>query len=154
MGNVCSVWRENLGVYDYFLTAKPPLQHYSPRLSGMSGTGTPIQARLPWLPDGAKRFGRGARALGTIVQERSSMTLSQLLRAPGMGELNLERVLAARRGLQVIPQSQIQAGLAPTEAPLETPAGVNWWVVGGVVLAVGAGVAGVVYMKRRKARKP
>lgn len=73
VSRVCSVYRRESGLYDYYLVRNPPgmklVQQNNP-------IGIALADALPPLPRPARLIGRGERAIGTIATDDQTFSLS------------------------------------------------------------------------------
>jgi len=67
VSKVCSVYRRDLGLYDYYLVKRPPGMK-SAALS--NPVGLALADVLPDLPRPAQHVGRGELAIGTITNDQ------------------------------------------------------------------------------------
>lgn len=66
VSKVCSVYRRDLGLYDYYLVKRPPgMKH----VSASSPVGLALADVLPDLPRPSQHVGRGEVAIGTITTD-------------------------------------------------------------------------------------
>lgn len=77
VGRICSVYRRDLGAYDYYRVKRPPGQKLVQRTSPV---GIALADALPDLPRPAQHVGRGEQAIGTIVTDnRIAFDLSDVI---------------------------------------------------------------------------
>jgi hypothetical protein len=68
VGRVCSVYRRDLGLYDYYEVRRPP----GPKaVLRDNPVGIALADAIPDLPKPARYLGRGERAVGTIANDTS-----------------------------------------------------------------------------------
>jgi hypothetical protein len=66
VAKVCSVYRRETGLYDYYLVRRPPGMLPVKRTNPI---GVALADALPYLPRPARRIGRGEVAIGTVVRD-------------------------------------------------------------------------------------
>jgi len=66
VSRVCSVYRRELGLYDYYEVKRPPGMKLVPRTNPV---GIALADALPDLPRPARHIGRGEHAVGTVVND-------------------------------------------------------------------------------------
>jgi hypothetical protein len=66
VSKICSVYRRELGRYDYYLVRRPPSPKQAPRTNPV---GIALADVIPDLPRPAKHIGRGGQAIGTIAND-------------------------------------------------------------------------------------
>lgn len=67
VSKICSVYRRDEGLYDYYLVKRPPGMKYVDRSNPV---GIALADALPDLPRPAQHVGRGEQAIGTIVTDQ------------------------------------------------------------------------------------
>jgi hypothetical protein len=77
VSKICSVYRADEGIYDYYLVKKPPKPSQALQSNPV---GIPLEDALPVLQRPAKRVGRGQLPIGTIATDsRFSIAWSDIV---------------------------------------------------------------------------
>jgi len=77
VSKVCSVYRPDEGLYDYYFVRKPPRPSQA---QSTNPIGLPLEDALPALPRPARRIGQGALPIGTIATDsRFSIAWSDIV---------------------------------------------------------------------------